>query len=56
VVYPSPPFALAAAEKKQIPDNVTFVSDPCMLDVDGVVLGITSTDILKHLGPSEISR
>lgn len=56
VVYPTPPFALSAAERKQIPDNVTFVSDPCLLDVDGVVVGITATDVLKHLGPLEISR
>lgn len=56
VLYPTPPFALSAAARKQIPDNVSFVSDPCLLDVDGLVVAITTTDVLKHLGPSEISR
>jgi DNA polymerase alpha subunit B len=56
VVYPTPPFALSAAERRLIPDNVLFVSDPCLLDVDGLVIAVTSTDVLKHLGPSEISR
>jgi len=30
-------------------------SDPCMLDIEGVIFGITSTDILFHLGKEEIS-
>ena len=30
--------------------------DPCTLDIDGVVLGLTSTDLLFHLGTEEISR
>ncbi|XP_042748198.1 DNA polymerase alpha subunit B-like [Lagopus leucura] len=29
--------------------------DPCTLDIDGVVLGLTSTDLLFHLGTEEIS-
>jgi len=31
------------------------VSDPCMLDIDGFIVGLTSTDILFHLGAEEIS-
>ena len=29
--------------------------DPCMLNIDGVLIGVTSTDILLHLGREEIS-
>ncbi|KGL97230.1 DNA polymerase alpha subunit B, partial [Charadrius vociferus] len=35
--------------------RVHFVSDPCTLDIDGVVLGLTSTDVLFHMGTEEIS-
>jgi hypothetical protein len=34
---------------------VKFVSDPCTLDIDGISVGLTSTDILFHLGAEEIS-
>ncbi|CAB3377864.1 Hypothetical predicted protein [Cloeon dipterum] len=54
-IYPSPPYNLSAADKKALPDNVTLVSDPCLLDVGGLIIGVTSTDILKHIGPCEIS-
>lgn len=30
--------------------------DPCTLDINGVVLGLTSTDLLFHMGAEEISR
>lgn len=36
--------------------RVQFVSDPCSLSVNGVVLGLTSTDLLFHMGAEEISR
>ncbi|XP_059477922.1 DNA polymerase alpha subunit B isoform X2 [Neocloeon triangulifer] len=54
-IFPSPPYTISPADKKDLPNNVTFVSDPCLLDVDGVIVGITSTDILKHIGPCEIA-
>jgi len=31
------------------------VSDPCTLDIDGFIVGLTSTDVLFHLGAEEIS-
>ena len=31
------------------------MSDPCMVNIEGVIFGITSTDILFHLGKEEIS-
>jgi len=35
--------------------QVHCVSDPCTLDINGVIIGLTSTDILFHLGAEEIS-
>lgn len=53
-VYPQPPFSysdLPHEDRKR----VQFVSDPCSLSVNGVVLGLTSTDLLFHMGAEEIS-
>jgi DNA polymerase alpha subunit B len=30
--------------------------DPCMFSVDGVVFGVTSTDVLFHLGKEELNK
>ncbi|XP_025771162.1 DNA polymerase alpha subunit B [Puma concolor] len=35
--------------------RVQFVSEPCSLSVNGVVFGLTSTDLLFHMGAEEIS-
>ncbi|XP_025911505.1 DNA polymerase alpha subunit B [Apteryx rowi] len=53
-VYPQPPFACAELPKEDKP-RVHFVSDPCTLDVHGTVFGLTSTDLLFHMGAEEIS-
>ncbi|XP_074087201.1 DNA polymerase alpha subunit B [Macrotis lagotis] len=53
-VYPQPPFSIPefSSEDKQ---RVHFVSDPCTLSINGVILGLTSTDLLLHMGAEEIS-
>ncbi|XP_069738447.1 DNA polymerase alpha subunit B [Phaenicophaeus curvirostris] len=53
-VYPQPPFLCPELPKDDKP-RVHFVPDPCTLDVDGVVFGLTSTDLLFHMGSEEIS-
>ncbi|XP_064293560.1 DNA polymerase alpha subunit B [Phalacrocorax carbo] len=53
-VYPQPPFLYPELPKEDRP-RVHFVPDPCTLEVDGVVLGLTSTDLLLHMGAEEIS-
>ncbi|XP_006860999.1 PREDICTED: DNA polymerase alpha subunit B [Chrysochloris asiatica] len=53
-VYPQPPFSytdLAKEDKKR----VQFVSEPCSLSISGAVFGLTSTDLLFHMGAEEIS-
>ncbi|XP_049614644.1 DNA polymerase alpha subunit B [Syngnathus scovelli] len=51
-IYPQPPFTLPNLSNNP---RVTLVSDPCTLLIDGVTFGLTSTDILFHLGAEEIS-
>lgn len=53
-IYPQPPFTLPNLNKEQA-QRVTLVPDPCTLLIDGVVFGVTSTDILFHMGAEEIS-
>ncbi|XP_047441919.1 DNA polymerase alpha subunit B [Mugil cephalus] len=53
-IYPQPPFTLPNMNKDQA-QRVTLVPDPCTLLIDGVTLGLTSTDILFHMGAEEIS-
>ncbi|XP_046875577.1 DNA polymerase alpha subunit B [Hypomesus transpacificus] len=53
-IYPQPPFSLPDL-KKEDAERVTLVPDPCTLLIEGVTLGLTSTDILFHMGAEEIS-
>ncbi|KAM9849629.1 DNA polymerase alpha subunit B [Aulostomus maculatus] len=53
-IYPQPPFTLPSLSKDQA-QRVTLVPDPCTLLIDGVTFGVTSTDILFHMGAEEIS-
>ncbi|BFZ07624.1 hypothetical protein BsWGS_10663 [Bradybaena similaris] len=63
-VYPQPPFHISnhnsdGSERlnaeKELTKHLMFVSDPSTLLVNGLVVGLTSTDILMHLTKSEIS-
>ncbi|XP_019739863.1 DNA polymerase alpha subunit B [Hippocampus comes] len=51
-IYPQPPFTMPNLSKNP---RVTLVPDPCTLLIEGVTFGLTSTDILFHLGAEEIS-
>ncbi|XP_039909586.1 DNA polymerase alpha subunit B, partial [Hirundo rustica] len=53
-VYPQPPFAVPELPKEDRA-RVLLVPEPCTLDIDGVVFGLTSTDLLFHMGAEEIS-
>ncbi|XP_054838025.1 DNA polymerase alpha subunit B isoform X1 [Eublepharis macularius] len=53
-IYPQPPFSCYELSKED-KQRVLFVSDPCTLEINGVVFGLTSTDLLFHMGAEEIS-
>ncbi|EDV23732.1 uncharacterized protein TRIADDRAFT_57222 [Trichoplax adhaerens] len=50
-IYPQPPFTLPSSLKTA--PEIHFVSDPCTLIVNDVTIGLTSTDILFHMGAEE---
>lgn len=53
-VYPQPPFH-GYEPAKEDKGRVHFVSDPCTLDINGVVFGVTATDVLMHMSAEEIN-
>ncbi|CAH1970977.1 unnamed protein product [Acanthoscelides obtectus] len=48
-VYPTPPYKV-----KDNHPNIKFVSDPAMININGLVIGITSVDVLLHLSNYEL--
>uniref|UniRef100_A0A672KSU4 DNA polymerase alpha subunit B n=1 Tax=Sinocyclocheilus grahami TaxID=75366 RepID=A0A672KSU4_SINGR len=53
-IYPQPPFNLSNLSKDDS-ERVTLAPDPCTLLIGNVTFGLTSTDILFHMGAEEIS-
>ncbi|XP_017785284.1 PREDICTED: DNA polymerase alpha subunit B [Nicrophorus vespilloides] len=49
VVYPTPPFEL-----KHQYSNMICVPDPCVLDIEGVLVGITTADIVFHIAKQDL--
>lgn len=47
-IFPTPEF------KIEVSPRIVCVPDPAMISIDGVIFGVTSTDILFHLGKEEI--
>uniref|UniRef100_A0A452HUX8 DNA polymerase alpha subunit B n=1 Tax=Gopherus agassizii TaxID=38772 RepID=A0A452HUX8_9SAUR len=52
-IYPQPPFSYELSKDDK--QRVHFVSDPCTLAINGIIFGLTSTDLLFHMGTEEIS-
>lgn len=50
-VYPTPPYVL----RKSYP-HLHLLPDPALLDVNGIVFGITATDVLKHITREEVVK
>ncbi|VEN59333.1 unnamed protein product [Callosobruchus maculatus] len=48
-VFPTPPYKCKEDQK-----NIVFVSDPSIIDINGLVIGITTVDILLHLSNYEL--
>ncbi|KAL1514233.1 hypothetical protein ABEB36_003521 [Hypothenemus hampei] len=49
-VFPTPPY-----RTDQKYENLSFMNDPCMVDINGLVIGISTADILFDLGRSEVN-
>uniref|UniRef100_A0A1B0CB28 DNA polymerase alpha subunit B n=1 Tax=Lutzomyia longipalpis TaxID=7200 RepID=A0A1B0CB28_LUTLO len=51
MVYPTEPYSIPNK-----PKNVTFLPDPCCVEISGVKFGITSTDIVRHIAEEEFTK
>lgn len=49
-VYPTPPFVPGRGYP-----GLHVLPDPCVFGVEGVKIGVTSADVLMHLGKEEMS-
>ncbi|XP_071453694.1 DNA polymerase alpha subunit B isoform X2 [Hetaerina americana] len=63
-VYPTPAYAFPkggrtlqymGGDGKTKQPRLIVAPDPCLLDISGVVIGVTATDILMHLGREEMA-
>lgn len=50
-VYPTPRLPLSGKTY----ENLHLLPDPCMITIEDVLIGVTSADVLMHLGKEEIS-
>lgn len=51
MVYPTHPNSVPRAFP-----NLTFLPDPSVISINGVTIGLTSTDVLSHLIEAELSQ
>nr|XP_022332439.1 DNA polymerase alpha subunit B-like [Crassostrea virginica] len=58
-VYPQPPFfhqsQNSQSKAKSDYPNLHFMPDPCVVDINNVIFGLTSSDVMFQLGAEEIS-
>lgn len=50
-IYPTHPYSLRSNYK-----NLRFLPDPCTVQINGVTVGISSTDIFSHILDAELSE
>lgn len=49
-VYPTHPYEIQSNY-----NNLHLVPDPCVIDINGVHIGLTSTDVIGHIADQEYS-
>lgn len=49
-IYPTHPYSSKMQQK-----NLVFLPDPCILNVNGVTIAMTATDIYNHILDTEIA-
>ncbi|XP_068982645.1 DNA polymerase alpha subunit B isoform X3 [Bombus flavifrons] len=55
-VFPTPEFVLNTNKLGSSTTNICSMPDPCIINVDGLHIGVTSVDVLRHLGQQEVSN
>ena len=56
-VFPQPPFSSAKISKRTDKkfERFHFITNPATININGVIIGLTSTDILLHMSVKELS-
>lgn len=54
-VFPTPEFTISANKLESNVTNLYCMPDPCLINVEGLEIGITSVDTLRHIGQQEVS-
>ncbi|XP_035720667.1 DNA polymerase alpha subunit B-like isoform X1 [Vespa mandarinia] len=55
-VFPTPEFLVNKDKMPLNGENLYMMPDPCMLNIEGLIIGITSVDSIKHIAKEEISN
>ncbi|XP_076166729.1 DNA polymerase alpha subunit B isoform X2 [Ptiloglossa arizonensis] len=55
-VFPTPEFEIYTNKIGSSTANLHSMPDPCIINVEGLQIGVTSVDTLRHLGQQEISN
>lgn len=55
-IFPTPEFIINTNKIGSNSANLYSMPDPCIINVDNLHIGITSVDILRHLGQQEVSN
>nr|XP_031846629.1 DNA polymerase alpha subunit B [Nomia melanderi] len=55
-VYPTPEFTIYTNKLGSNASCLYPMPDPCIINVDGLQIGMTSVDIVRHLGQHEVSN
>ncbi|XP_076667388.1 DNA polymerase alpha subunit B isoform X3 [Andrena cerasifolii] len=55
-IFPTPEFAIYASKIGSNVTNLHSMPDPCIINVEGLRIGVTSVDIVRHLGQQEVSN
>ncbi|XP_012231068.1 DNA polymerase alpha subunit B isoform X2 [Linepithema humile] len=55
-IFPTPQYTVFNRKLLQNYPNLKLMPDPCILDVADLKIGITSVDVIKHIGKEEISN
>lgn len=48
-VYPTHPYSINTEY-----ENLKFLPDPCIFEIEGIKIGITATDVIRHLSEEEL--
>jgi len=54
-VFPTSQYVISNEKLLDTYPNLRLMPDPCILDAEGLKIGITSVDVIKHIGKEEIS-